>query len=168
MALEQAIPQGLFPTELTLGVVTTNGGITTDYVSLKNCLMAYIVIHLKQAVGHATAFTPKRATAVAGTGVTTLLTNVPIWYGNVSTTNNVLVRQTDAANFAIPVGDTGGVFIIFQIDPAQFGQISGVDADVLGLLVADSSQATNFCSAVVYCVPRYASPTADMPSYIID
>jgi hypothetical protein len=168
MAIEQAIPQGLFPVEMTAGVVTTNGGITTDYISLKNVLMAYIVVHLKQAVGHATAFTPKRATAVAGTGVTTLATNVPIWYGNVSTASNGLTRQTDGAAFTIDVGVTGDAFIIFMIDPAQLGQISGVDADVLGFAVANSAQATNFCSIVAYLVPRYAEPTANAPSYITD
>ena len=52
------IPEGCFPVSLTKPV-TTNGGVTTDYVSLKNAVVqAWIVVHLTQAVGHATAFSP--------------------------------------------------------------------------------------------------------------
>ena len=161
------IPEGLFPVEMSAGCVTTNGGITTDNISLKNAVMAYIVVHLKQAVGHATSFAPKRGTLVAS-AVTALAVSVPIWYGNVSTSSNSLTRQTDAVSFAVPVGDTGDCIIVFQIDPAQLGKISTTEAPVIGMAVSDSSQATNFASIMVFLVPRYAEPTANAPSYITD
>ena len=44
------IPEGCFPVSLTKPV-TTNGGVTTDYVSLKNAVQAWIVVHLTQAAG---------------------------------------------------------------------------------------------------------------------
>ena len=157
------IPEGCFPVSLTKPV-TTNGGVTTDYVSLKNAQMAWIVVHLTQAVGHATSFAPSRATAVAPTGAAVLTNVVPIWYGNVSTSSNALARQTDAVNYAIGVGVTGEAYIIFQIDPANLGSTY----DCIGLVVSDSSQATNLMEATIWVWPKYASKVADQLSYIAD
>lgn len=157
------IPEGCFPVSLTKPV-TTNGGVTTDYVSLKNAVQAWIVVHLTQAVGHATAFAPYRATAVAPTGAAVLGNVVPIWYGNVSTSSNALAKQTSAVNFTIGVGVTGEAYIIFQIDPANLGG----SYDCVGLVVADSSQATNFVEATLWVQPKYATQTADQLDFLTD
>ena len=132
------IPEMLFPVSGSKPV-TTNGGVTCDYISLKNAVRCFAVIHLTQAVGHATAFTVERATAVAGTGHVAIANVVPIWYGNVSTTSNALTRQTDAVSFTMDVGVTGEAYIIFQIDPESLGstspekptEFSGLGGDLL-------------------------------------
>lgn len=157
------IPEGLFPVSMT-APVTTNGGITTDYVSLKNAVQAFLVVHLKQTVGHATAIAPKRATAVDGTGVAVLANVVPIWYGNVTTSTNALTRQTDAVNYTMGGSVTGDVYVIFQIDPANLGSTY----DVLGLAIADSSQATNFAEVTCWVQPKFAGKTADQVTFITD
>lgn len=157
------IPEGCFPVSLTKPV-TTNGGVTTDYVSLKNAVQAWIVVHLTQAVGHATLFSPYRATVVAGTDGAVLTNVVPIWYGNVSTSSNALTKQTSAVNYTIGVGVTGEAYIIFQIDPANLGG----SYDCVALVVADSSQATNFVEATLWVLPKYASQTADQMDYLTD
>lgn len=157
------IPEGLFPVSMTKPV-TTNGAIAaTDAVSLKNAVMAWIVVHLTQAVGDATKFSPYRTTAVGSAGAV-LANVVPIWYGNVSTSSNALTRQTDAIDFTIDVGVTGEAYIIFQIDPANLGG----SYDCVGLVVADSSQATNFVEATLWVQPKYATQTADQLDFLTD
>jgi len=157
------IPEGLFPVSATKPV-TSNGGVTADYISVKNAEYVWIVVHMTQTVGHATAVSPKRATAVAGTGVAALGTAVPIWYGNVTTSTNALAEQTAAVNFTLDVGVTGDVYVIFGIDPATLGSTY----DVLGLAVADSSQATNFVEATYWIKPRYVQTPDNNISYIVD
>jgi hypothetical protein len=157
------IPEGLFPVSGTRPV-TTNGGPTADYVSLKNVQTCYAVVHLAQTVGHATAITVERATDVAGTGHVAIATNVPIWYGNVSTTSNALTRQADGVSYTLGVGVTGDVYIIFQIDPASLG----ADFDCITVVSANSGQATNFIEVTYWMLPRYAGKTASQPSYIVD
>ena len=73
-----SLPEQTKIVDATAGPVTTNGGVTADYVSVKNAGRLYIVCNLTQAVSHATALTPKRATAVAGTGVAALGTAAKI------------------------------------------------------------------------------------------
>ena len=158
------IPERLFPVEGTTGAVTTNGGITADYISVKNAAWVDIVVHLKQVVEHATAFTPYRATAAAPTGNVVLANAVQIWYGNVTTSSNALTKQTDATSFTIGVGVTGDAIIVFSIDPATLGDTY----DVLGITVADSSQATNLCSIMYYIQPKYPQRAASNTDYLTD
>lgn len=157
------MPEGLFPVTM-IAPATTNGGVTSDYISLKNAQMAWVDVHLTQAVGHATAFTIERATAVDGTGHVAIANTVPIWYGNVSTSSNALTRQTDAVSYTMGVGVTGSVRIIFQIDPASLGSTY----DVISFVSANSGQATNLISVTCWVWPKFASKTADQLSFITD
>ena len=112
----------------------------------------YIVVNLTQAVGHATLLTPRRATAVDGTGVVVLVTNVRIWVNEDTAASDTLVSQTAALNFTV-ANDIKKKMIIFEIDVSALGFTTatpGVPYDVVNLLVADSSQATNFISANYY------------------
>lgn len=159
------IPQGLFPVT-GAAPETTNGGKTADYISLKNTQMCYVVIHLKQAVGHATAFTVERATDVAATGSVAIANVVPIYYGNVSATSTQLARQTDAVSFTADVGVTGNVIIIFVIDPTNLGSTY----DCITVKSANSGQATNIWEVMYWVEPRYESKVASMSAneFIVD
>lgn len=161
--MQPFIPEGLFPVSGTRPV-TTNGGVTADYISVKNAEYVWIVVHLAQTVGHATAVSPYRATAVAPTGAAVLANVVPIWYGNVTTSTNALTAQTAAVNYTMGAGVTGDVYIVFGIDPANLGG----SYDVLGLVIADSSQATNFAEVTYWIKPRHAQAAANNISYIVD
>lgn len=157
------IPESMFPVSMTKPV-TTNGAIAaTDAVSLKNAVMAWIVVHLTQAVGDATKFSPYRTTAVGSAGVV-LANVVPIWYGNVSTTSNALTRQTDAIDFTLDVGVTGEAYIIFQIDPANLGSTY----DCIYMVTDDGQNATNIAEITCWVQPKFASKTADQLSFITD
>jgi hypothetical protein len=157
------MPEGIFPVTMQ-APRTTNGGFTSDYISLKNAQMAWIDVHLTQAVGHATAFTIERSTAVDGTGHVAIANTVPIWYGNVSTTSNALTRQTDAVSFTMDVGVTGTARIIFQIDPASLG----TTFDVISFVSASSGQNTNLISVTCWVQPKYSVRVADQLSFITD
>ena len=156
------IPEGMFPVSMTRSITTAS--VTTDVVSLKNAVMAWIVVHLYQAVGHATLFTPMRTTAV-GTGGAVLANVVPIWYGNVSTTTNALARETaDALNYTMVNTVTGDVYLIFQIDPARLGSTY----DCIYLTTNGGGDASSFMEATCWVQPKYASGTEYQLSYIID
>jgi len=137
---------------------TTNGGKTSDYINLKNCHRATIVIDLTQAVGHATAFSLMKATAVAPTGATAVTATVPIWANEDCGGTDTLVAQTDAASFTV-AADVKDKQIIFQIDP----ELLGATYDCVAAKSADSSQATNFWNATAileYRHQRSTPPTA--------
>jgi hypothetical protein len=154
------LPEYLKIIDASGGPVTTNGGVTCDYVSLKNVKRAWIVLNFTQAVGHATGVDPKRATAVDGTGAAALGTAVPWWLNEDTATLDALTRQTDAVT-----GDVAATIkkkmMVFQIDPATLG-----DYDVLGCDIDDSSQATNFVSVNYFLEMRYSSDLP--PSAITD
>jgi len=143
---EEAVPVTLTPP------VTTNGGVTTDYISLKNAHMVFIVATFTQAATHATGIDPTQATAVAGTAVKAITNTVPIWKNADISTTSVLTRQTDAITVNCTAGTTNQVMVM-QIDPAGFDVANGFDC--LGMTVDDSSEATNFVSITAFVVPRY-------------
>lgn len=134
--------------------VTTNGGVTTDYISLKNVHKATIVATFTQAVGHATGIDPVQATAVDGTGAKAITNTVPIWANTDISSTSVLTRQTDAITYNLDAGATNQI-VTMDIDPAGFDVANGFD--VLGVTVDDSSQATNFVSIVALLTMRYSN-----------
>jgi len=137
--------------DASAGCVTTNGGVTCDYVSLKNCHKAWIVASFTQAVGHATVVQPQKATAVAPTGAVSITTAQEWWENEDTATSDTLVRQT-AATSATVTNDIKKKQVIFEIDPASLG----ATYDVMGCTISDSSQATNFVSVVYFLEMRYA------------
>lgn len=157
------IPEDAFPVSGTKPV-TTSGGVTCDYISVKNALKVYIVCHLTQTVAHATVLAVLRATAVAPTGSAAIANAVPIWYGNVTTATNALAEVTDAVSYTMGGAVTGDVYVIFAVDPATLGSTY----DVLGLSASDSSQATNFIEVTYWVVPRYPQQAANNTNYLID
>jgi hypothetical protein len=157
------MPEGIFPVTMA-APQTTNVGWTSDFISLKNAQMAWVDVHLTQAVGNATAFTLERSTDVAGAGHVALANSVPIWYGNISTTSNALTRQANGVGFTMDVGVTGSVRIIFQIDPAKLGGAF----DVISFVCPDSTVAANLISVTCWVWPKFASRVADQLSFITD
>lgn len=146
------IPHEINAVALTLGPVTTNGGVTTDYISLKNVHKLVAVFHLKQAVGHATGIDPVQANAVGGGGAKPITNAVPIWSNEDVAASAVMVRQTDAITYNV-TNDVKSKIVTFEIDPAQLDVAGGFDC--LAFTVDDSSQATNFVSGMAYIIPRY-------------
>ena len=132
--------------------VTSNGGFTSDYVSLKNCNMAYVVVNATQAVGHGTTFAVVQATAVAGTSVKAIANAVPIWMNADVAATDTLVAQTAAVSQAV-AADVKHKQIVFQIDPTLLDVANGFDC--IAITVDNSGQATNFVSIDAWLDERY-------------
>jgi len=157
------LPERFKIVDASAGPVTTNGGVTCDYVSLKNVIRAWIVASFTQAVGHATGIDPKQATLVDGTGAKVFVNTLPIWENEDTASSDTLVKQTDAITLNV-TADIKKKQVIFQIDPVKMDVAGGFD--VLGCTVDDSSQATNFVSILYVLETRYAQGTP--PSAIVD
>jgi hypothetical protein len=164
MTLPFALPEYFKIVDATAGPVTTNGGVTADYVSLKNVHKAYIVLQFTQAVGHATVVQPQVATAVAPTGATSITFSANWWENEDTAASDTLVAQTAATSMTV-TNDIKKKQVIIEIDPA-LAVDQGATYDVLGFTVSDSSQATNFVSGQYFLVERY--PQATPPAAITD
>lgn len=159
MGLRTRIPEEAVPVVLT-PPVTTNGGVTGDYISLKLAHMVYVVLTFTQAVAHATGIDITQATAVDGSDVKAITNTLPIWANEDISLTSVLVRKTDAITYNL-TADAKNKIVILQVDPAGFDVANGFDC--MGLTIDDSSEATDLVSAVAYVVPRYKDS-----NYIID
>lgn len=157
------LPQQCKIVDAVAGCVTTNGGVTSDYVSLKNVHKAWIVVQMTQAVGHATVIAVRQATAVAGTGVKAITVSVPIWENEDTAASDTLVKQTDAVSLTV-TNDIKKKMVIFEVDPRTLDQANSFDC--LNFTISDSSQATNFASGMFILLERYAQATP--PAAITD
>lgn len=156
-----SLPEQFKIVDATAGPVTTNGGVTCDYVSLKGVKRAWISLQFTQAVGHATTVQPQKATAVAPTGAASITAAARIWANEDTAATDTLVRKTSATSYAV-TNDIKKKHVLIEIDPAEF---TGA-YDVLGCTVSDSSQATNFVSGLYILEMGYSQATP--PSAITD
>lgn len=138
--------------DASAGPVTTNGGVTCDYVSLKNVKRAWIVAKFTQAVGHATGIDPVQATVVAGTDAKALSVVAKIWANEDTATSDTLAAQTAALTYNV-TNDIKKKIVVFMVDPGYLDQANSFD--VLGCTVDDSSQATNFVDVTYVLEMRY-------------
>jgi len=155
------LPEHYKIVDATAGPVTTNGGVTCDYVSLKNCTMAWIVLQFTQAVAHATVVQPQVATAVGPTGATSITFVAPIWANEATATDDTLVKQTSATSYSL-TADVAKKQVIIQIDPAACAA-QGSTYDVIGCTISNSGQATDFVSGQYFlqmAYPQATPPTA--------
>lgn len=136
-----SLPEHFKIVDATAGPVTTNGGVTSDYVAVKNCKRAWIVLQFTQAAGHATVIQPQKATAVAPTGAASITVAARIWANEDTAAGDTLVRQTSATSYTL-TNDIKKKQVIIEIDPADLGGAY----DVIGFTISDSSQAANFVS----------------------
>lgn len=141
---------------------TTNGGVTSDTVSLKNALKAWIVVEFNQAVGHATVVTLKQATDVAS-GTNKNGPSSRNWLNEDVAASDTLVIQTAAATVTV-TNNIKKKQVVIEVDPAALDVDGGYDC--VYVTISDSSQATNYCSVTAYLLQRF--PQATPPAAITD
>lgn len=152
---EKTLPEIYKIVDASGGPITTTGGYTCDYVSLKNVHVAWIVVAFDNAVPHATLVQPQRATGVLPSGAVSITHTAEIWVNEDTSASDLLVRDTDATGFTVDAV-TSKKIVIFRIDPAELG----AGFDVMGCTVAASGAATDFASVQYFLEERYA---ADQP-----
>jgi hypothetical protein len=149
-----SLPEIFKLVDATAGPVTTNGGVTGQYVHARNAQRGFLVLQFTQAVGHATVITIKEAKTIAGGSVQTVANSVQIWSNEATATTDTLVKQTAATTYTL-TADVAKKMVVFQLDPALFT----VDFCVWGFTVSDSSQATNFVSGFYLLADRFPQAT---------
>jgi len=132
--------------------VTTNGGVTTDYINLKNAHKVRAIFVFRGAVAHATGIDPVQATSVAGGSAKAITNVVPIWANTDVSLTSVLTPQTDAITYNI-ANSAKNQICVMDIDPAGLDVAGGFDC--LAFTIDDSSQATDFVCAIALITPRY-------------
>jgi hypothetical protein len=142
-------------------VATTNGGITCDYISLKDAISVTIIAELLQAATHATALGVNEATTVAGGSAAAVTAVQKVWKNADVSSTDTLVAATDAATIAATAGTTNQQ-LVMQFDPATLS--SGFDC--IAATLTDSSEATNFATVTYIIETRY--PQATPPTAITD
>jgi hypothetical protein len=142
-------------------VATTNGGITGDYISVKNARRVIVIAELLQAQSHATALGYNVATAVAPTGAITGTPLMPIWKNAAILVSDTLVKSADAATIAATAGQTNQL-LVMEIIPERLP----AGYDCIAATLSDSSQATNFATITYLIEEKY--PQATPPAAITD
>lgn len=151
-----SIPEGVIPVSGLAPQVGGAAAVTGDYISLKNAVKAWILIHYVQ--GDATDITwhVNRATAVAPTGATALANAVPIYSNLACATSNTMVKRTAAVNYASGTGQATKL-IVFEIDPASLGSTYDCVAGASTTAIA----ATSAVSMTYLILPRYSNLDLD-------
>jgi hypothetical protein len=147
--------------DASAGPVTTNGAITCDYVSLKNCVRAWIYIQIHAGTGFAHVIQPMRGTAVSNAGTTAITVAARIWSNETTAATDTLVRQTDATSYTT---DANAVIkqVLIEIDPALWP----ATFDVLGCTISNSGHAADFASVSYFLEEKYQKATP--PAAITD
>jgi len=149
--------------ELIAPGVTDGAARTSDAISLKNVVRAWIVCSCDGGAAAAVTWTLRQATDVA-IGTNKVLTNVvPIMHTADCATTDVGARATAAKNYATAAAALHNI-TVFQVDPDTALDVDG-GYDCLYLTTAGVN-AGNLLSVVAILEMRYAGDT--MPSVIID
>jgi len=121
----------------------TTALVTTDVVSLKHAVMAWIVVNLDTTASSACIVTPMRDVSVAGAAGVVLANVVPIWANVAVATSDTLVRAADALAYTT-LANANYKQIIFQIDPANLGGAYDCIYVTVGALAATEALCVEF------------------------
>jgi len=141
------------------------GAITGDYISLKNVLMAWVVVNIYQDTTDTVAITIEQATDVTNSlSDTKAIENVvPIWANQDCASSDAFTRQTDAVSFTTSAADNVTKKIIFQIDPALLDTDDDFDCITVK---TGASNALNITEAHYLLDMKYREDSP--PSVIVD
>lgn len=140
------------------------GAATSSYVSLKGAHKAWIFIDFYEGEADTVVFQPMKATAVAPTDATAIVKAVRIWSNLDTATSDRLVERTAATSYTSDNG-VKAKQIVFEIDPADLGDILGVSYDCIAILCT-APNALDYLSATCWIQPRYASQVSLAPTAV--
>lgn len=140
-------------------------GRTGAYVSLKNAVKAWIVVHMTQGHAATVQLDPLQATAVAGTGSKALTNNTNIWSNLDTAAGDTLVRRTAAKTYTTDAG-VKLKQVIFEIDPAACMDIAG-GFDCITVSTG-ASNAGNITEAQLFVLNKYSGPVDAIPTAVAD
>ncbi len=161
------LPENLKMVQMVAPAVGAGAVVTSTYISLKNAHKCWIVIHYADGNGNAVSYQPMKATAVAPSDATAITNVVKIWSNMATGTNDRLVERTAATVYAQTNAVTNKM-IVFEIDPADLGELAGTGPyDCIGF-TATTPAAGEYIEAIAYLQPRYASQVSIAPTALTD
>ncbi|HEY8686001.1 MAG TPA: hypothetical protein VIO57_10385 [Chloroflexota bacterium] len=149
------------PVEL-LAPAADSGGRTSSYRSLKNCLKAFVVVHITQGNAATVLLSLLQATAVAGTS-SKAFTAVPIASNLDTSVNDSLVVRTPAATYTTDAGVKNKI-IVFEVTPESCMDVTnGFDCIAIS---TGASNAANITQATLHILGSVQS--ASPPNSYVD
>ncbi len=139
---------------------TTNAALTSQVVTLKNAIKAWLILNFTNAVGFASVPTIKQATDIAA-GTNAAGPTCRIWANEDVAATDTLVAQTAGASYTM-AADVKNKLVIFEIDPATLTDTY----DCVYCTIATSAQATDFVSGEWFIQTNFAQATP--PTAILD
>jgi len=139
---------------------TTNAALTSQVVTLKGAIKAWLVLHFTNAVGFASVPTIKQATDIAA-GTNAAGPTCRIWANEDTAATDTLVAQTAGATYTM-AADVKNKMVVFEIDPASLTD----GYDCVYCTIATSSQATDFVAGEWVIRPNFQQTT--IPTAILD
>lgn len=139
---------------------TTNAALTSQVVTLKGAVKAWLVLQFTQAVGFASVPTIKQATTIAA-GTNAAGPTCRIWANEDTSLTDTLVAQTAGASYTV-AADAKNKTVVFEIDPASLTDTY----PCVYCTIATSSQATNFVAGEFVIQVNFAQATP--PTAILD
>jgi hypothetical protein len=147
-----------------LNVTACNAFTLSDYISCKNAHKVWFVISHYLANDTDITIGLTEATSVAGGSAAAVVATVPIWVDiDHGTASDDLVRQTDAATYAIDPATAGSALLVMEWDPAKF--TAGFDCIAVSGAGA-GGHANNRIVIFALIAERYQQATP--PSAIVD
>jgi hypothetical protein len=158
-----SLPEDVKMVEGLAPQIGTAAAVTGDYVTLKDCSRAYVVIHYNQGDGTAITWNVTRATNVSAGSAAVMTETMRIWSNLDCAASDLLVEQAAAVNYASGTGQKHKQ-IIFEVDPdsltATFNCIAGASTTNIA--------ATSTVEMTYYLAPRYHSRVLTQPTAIVD
>ena len=151
------------PIKLLPAAADAAGRTSSVYVSLRNCLKAWLVLEVNQGNAATVLWTPLQATSSAGAGSKAIGgadTTAQIWLNNdtsLATGSDLFVAQTAALNYTTDA-TTKDKLIIFEIVPeAHLDLVNGFNH--IGVSTG-ASNAANITSAAIHIWGSYEGASA--------
>jgi hypothetical protein len=139
---------------------TTNAALTSQVITLKGAVRAWLTLHFTQAAGFASVPTIKQATTIAA-GTNAAGPVCRIWANEDTAATDTLVAQTAGASYTV-AADVKNKIVVFEIDPALLTD----GYACVYCTIATSSQATNFVAGEWEILHNFHQAT--IPTAILD
>ena len=139
-------------------------GRTSGYVSLKNSIKAYLVVHLTQGNAATVALTPLQAKDVSGTG-SKAISAVPILYLEDVTVTSVLNVAAAAASYTTGAA-TKNKMVVFEILPEACMDIATGFKTIA--IQTGASNAANITFAEILTLAQFKALGASQPNILVN
>ena len=159
MARQFSLPYQI-PPDTLLAAATDAAGRTSGYVSLRDCLKAWIVCKVNQGNAATVQFSVLQAKDSSGTSSKAISGNAPIWANQDTGAADGNTAQTAGTSFTTSAA-LKDKRVIFELQPEQILDVANGFSEIA--VQTGASNAGNITSAEIFVLRGYqqASPPTD-------